>query len=222
MLTELTTQGCTPPLQDDSSLSAPTGVGLQCVTQTLVGVGSACTLVIHAGSVPRLWRHHLVAGLKGSRFQHLAAGISSLLSLVACTFAGVNVLASTTRSERAASIRDLKWQSLTSTLKFSCSSFSSCLVCIFYLPAVPKVSFWQADLSARHSQVVLVVTVEVPTKTTGFALICARNAHFQMWTTAPHHLNMNQRVCNCPLCCSLILKNQYNGEKAKSTPSIQC
>lgn len=52
----------------------------------------------------------MVTGLKGSRFQHLAACISSLLSLVSCMFAGVNVLAGTTRCERTASIRDLKSQ----------------------------------------------------------------------------------------------------------------
>lgn len=52
----------------------------------------------------------MVAGLEGSRLQHLAACISTLLSLVAGMFAGVNVLAGTTRRERAASIRDLKGQ----------------------------------------------------------------------------------------------------------------
>lgn len=110
VFTELTTQRCAPPLQDDSSLSALTGVGLQRVAQALVGVGPACAEVVHAGPVPRLRRHHAVAGLKGGRFQHLAASVSTLLSLVACVFAGVDVLAGATRRERAASVRDLKRQ----------------------------------------------------------------------------------------------------------------
>lgn len=106
----LTTQRCTSPLQDDSSLSALTGIGLQSVAQTVISVGPTCTEIIHTGPVPWLWWHHTMAGLKGSRFQHLATGIGPLLSLVACVFAGVDVLACTTRRERPASILDLKWQ----------------------------------------------------------------------------------------------------------------
>lgn len=118
MFAELTTERCTPPLQDDSSLSALAGIGLQSVAQTLISVGPTCAEIIHTGSVPRFRRHHTVAGLKGSRFQHLATGISPLLSLVACVFAGVNVLTGPTRWQRTASILDLKWQ-----IKFnSCAS----------------------------------------------------------------------------------------------------
>lgn len=97
LLTELTTQRRTPPLQDDSGLATAAGVGLQRVAQTLVSVGPTRTQVVHAGAVPRLWRHHVVAGLKGGRFQHLAACVSALLSLVACVLAGVNVLAGAAR-----------------------------------------------------------------------------------------------------------------------------
>jgi len=106
----LTTLRWAPPLQDDSSLSALTGIGLQCVTQTLISVGPAGTEVVHTGSVPRLRRHHAMAGLKGSGLQGLTASVSPLLGLVACVFTGVNVLTGATGWERTATIHDLKWQ----------------------------------------------------------------------------------------------------------------
>lgn len=108
MRISLTTQRWAPPFQDDSSLSALTGVGLQCVTQTLVSIGPAGTKVIHTGSIPRFRRDYAMAGLKDSRLQHLTASISPLLGLVACIFTGVDIHTRTTGRERMATICDLK------------------------------------------------------------------------------------------------------------------
>lgn len=110
MCVVLTTQWWAPPFQDDSSLSALTGVGLQCVTKALVSIGPAGTEIIHTGSVPRFRGYHTMTGLKGSRFQDLTASVSPLLGLVACLFTGVDVLTGTTGCQRVATICDLKWQ----------------------------------------------------------------------------------------------------------------
>lgn len=101
---KLTAQRGTPPLQDDTGLSALTRVGLQCVTQTLISVGPAGAQVVHTGSVPGLRRHHAMAGLKGSRLQNLAASVSPLPGLIARLFARVDVLTRKTGGERVAAI----------------------------------------------------------------------------------------------------------------------
>lgn len=150
----LTTQWWAPPLQDDSGLSALTGIGLQCVTQTLISIGPAGTEVIHTGSIPRLRRHHTMAGLKDSRLQDLTASVSPLLGLVACFFTGVDILTGTTGWQRVASICDLKWQMfdlcavqiLFWVLQYNPYFLLFCLsmsfMYSFYPPAVAKVRLW--------------------------------------------------------------------------------
>lgn len=136
MFLELTTKRWTPPLQDDSSRSALTGISLQCVTQTLVTVGATGAEVIHTGSVPRLWRYHTMAGLKRIGLQNLTTSISSLLGLVACMFAGVDILTGTTGWECVAAVCDLKWlkkKDLSDKLEHFYSVFLTIL--LFVLPA---------------------------------------------------------------------------------------
>lgn len=82
----------TPPLQHHAGLSALTGVGLQSVTQTLVGVGPAGTQVVHTGPVPGLRRDHAMTGFEHRRLQHLTASVRRLLSLETRVFTGVNIL----------------------------------------------------------------------------------------------------------------------------------
>lgn len=108
----LTTQRWAPPLQDDSSLSAPTGVRLQCVTQTLITVGPTGTEVVHAGSVPRLGWHHTMAGLKGGGLHDLTASVSPLFGLVACILTRVDVLARLTGWEGVAAVFYLNRQTV--------------------------------------------------------------------------------------------------------------
>lgn len=202
MCVSLTTQWWAPPLQDDSSLSALTGIGLQCVTQTLITIGPAGTEVIHTGSIPRFRRHHAMAGLKDSWLQDLTASVSPLLGLVARIFTGIDIFTGTTGWEAVATIWDLKWQMLFDLCAVRglviVWKFNFCLsMYLIYPPAVAKVRLWLADLSAGHSEVILVVVVEVSTKTTGVSLIGAWHTHFQMWTTTPQYLKVDQWVYEC-------------------------
>lgn len=104
----LTTQRCASPLQDDSSRSALAGVGLQCVTQTLVRVGPTSTEVIPAGPEPRFRRNHVMAGLENGRLQYLAAGDGTFLGLESSTVTGINIHSRTTGVVSLASVQDLK------------------------------------------------------------------------------------------------------------------
>lgn len=146
----LTTQRWASPLQDDSGLSALTGVGLQCITQTLVRIGPAGTQVVHAGRVPRLRRHHAVARLEDGRLQDLTASVSPLLGLVACVFTGIHILTGATGWEGMAAIPDLKRkESSLICVQLNCLclyddfTFSllvwCCSMYLFYPPAISKV-----------------------------------------------------------------------------------
>lgn len=126
----LTTQRWAPPLQDDSSLSALTGVGLQCVTQTLVTVGATGTEVVHAGSVPRLGWHHTMAGLKDGGLHDLTASVSPLFGLVACILTWVDVLTRLTGWEGVAAVFYLNQQTVVWCMcHWGLTAFHS--VCVF-------------------------------------------------------------------------------------------
>lgn len=79
-----------------------------------------------------------MAGLKGSRFQDLAASVSPLPGLVARVFTRVNVLTRKTGREGVAAIWDLKYKRLRKLLLIY---FSLCifLLCVtFTLQLLPK------------------------------------------------------------------------------------
>lgn len=84
------------------------------------------------------------------------------------------------------------WPKMTNcfTIKLKFCPFLFYLLYLSYPPAVAEVSLWETDATAGHSEVILVVVVEVSTKAAGVALIWAWHTHLQMWTTTP--LNLKQ------------------------------
>lgn len=115
----LTTQRGAPPLQDNAGHSALTGVGLKCVTQTVIGVAPTGAEVIDASSIPGLGGYHAVTRLENWGLEDLTASVGRLFGLETCIFTGVHILTRSTRGQSVTTFGDLKHQPFSQTIIIS-------------------------------------------------------------------------------------------------------